>query len=99
MRILSGLWTACFVLAAVLLVVAPDAARFGFAALALTFAAIGLSMAADLGGAAVATSRWVGEGARTPKALASPKVARIWGAVCFVLGLVVAAQALFDEGF
>lgn len=101
LRVLSGLWIAGFVVLLILLVYAPDAARFGAVGLALVFSAVGLTMATDAGG----TARWIGQtatfgpGIRTPEVLRSPKVTRIWGAICFVVGLAIALQAVLDDDF
>ncbi len=98
-KIFYGLATVSFVLTGVLLVVAPDDARFGAASFALVIAGFGLAMATDVAGTAHAAARWVADGSWTPKALASPGVARVWGALCLVGGLGFAGQALLDQNF
>jgi len=101
LRVLLGLWTAGFVAVGILLISAPDAARFGVAGLALVFAAVGLAMATDAGG----TARWAGQvatlgtGTRTPQVLRSTKVPRIWGAACFIAGVAFALQAALNQNF
>ena len=98
-RTFYGLATASFVVTGILLVVAPDAAKFGVASFALVVAGFGLALATDVAGTAQAVARWVGDGSWAPGALASQTATRVWGAVCLLGGLAFAAQALLDPNF
>lgn len=100
LRTLTGLSVVTFTVTAVLLVVAPDSARFAVAAFFVTISLTGLAMATNAGGTAEAMTRSASRLPRfLPVSVESPKVARVWGAIVAVFALFAAVQATLDENF
>lgn len=98
-RVFTVLWLVGCGAVAVLLLAAPSNARFGAAVMGLIFAGYGLALATNARGAAADASRTVMQKGRLPQGLATTRAARIWGAVCLLVGCGSAAQALLDKSF